>query len=129
MAASPRQSPAAKRASFIFTGTVRALKRATVPNIPLSNRTAVVRVDGVIRGSGALSHLAGHDITVQLGDRERVRPGQAATFYTEGWLFGESVAVRSLGHADVTHAAAAPTNTPTLVGGHCIYLSIHIGCG
>jgi hypothetical protein len=108
MTASPRQSSAAKRASFVFTGTVQALKRATVPNIPLSNRTAVVRVDGVIRGSGALSHLAGHDITVQLGDRERVRPGQAATFYTEGWLFGESVAVRSLGHADVTHGAAAP---------------------
>jgi hypothetical protein len=93
---------------FIFTGTVQALKRATVPNIPLSSRTAVVRVAGVIRGSGALSHLAGRDITVQLGDRERVRPGQTATFYTEGWLFGESVAVRSLGHADVTHGAAAP---------------------
>jgi hypothetical protein len=108
MAASPRQSRAAKRASFIFTGTVQALKRATVPNIPLSSRTAVVRVDGVIRGSGALSHLAGRDITVQLGDRERVRPGQAATFYTEGWLFGEGVAVRSLGHADVTHGVAAP---------------------
>src|SRR4029077_19308499 len=80
MTASPRQSSAAKRASFIFTGTVQALKRATVPNVPLSERTVVVRVDEVVRGSGALSHLAGRDITVQLGDRERVRPGQAATF-------------------------------------------------
>jgi hypothetical protein len=107
MTASPRQSGAAKRASFVFTGTVQALKRATVPNIPLNKRTAVVRVDEVVRGSGALAHLAGRDITVQLGDRETVRPGQAATFYAEGWLFGENVAVRSLGHADVTQGAAA----------------------
>jgi hypothetical protein len=107
MTASPRQPSAAKRASLIFTGTVQALKRATVPNVPLSSRTAVVRVDEVVRGSGALLHLTGRDITVQLGDRERIRPGQTATFYTESWLFGESVAVRSLGHADVTRAASA----------------------
>jgi hypothetical protein len=106
MTASPRKPSAAKRASFVFTGTVQALKRSTVPNIPPSSRTAVVRVDDVVRASGALSRLAGHDITVQLGDRERMRPGQTATFYTESWLFGEGVAVRSLGHADVRRAAA-----------------------
>jgi len=112
MTASPRQPSAAKRASFIFTGTVQALRRSTVPNIPVSSRTAVVRVSDVVRGSGALSDLAGRDITVQLGDRERIRPGQAATFYAEGWLFGDSVAVRSLGHADVGRAAAVAAARP-----------------
>ena len=106
MTASPRRPTAAKRAGFIFIGTVQALKRSTVPNIPPSRRTAVVRVDEVIRGSGALSHLARRDITVQLGAREQIKPGQAATFYTEGWLFGEGVAVRSLGHSDVARGSA-----------------------
>jgi hypothetical protein len=106
MTASARQPNAAKRAGFIFTGTVQALRRSTVPNIPLNRRTVVVRVNKVIRGSGALSHLAGRDITVELGAHEQIRSGQAATFYTEGWLFGEGVAVRSLGHSDVGPGAA-----------------------
>lgn len=99
-----RSSPEelAQQARFIFRGTVEQLQAATMTNVPVTGRTVVVRVDEVIQAPSALAHVAGQRITVQLGSRERVTVGQQAVFYTNGWLFGESVAVQSIGHRPPT---------------------------
>jgi hypothetical protein len=97
----------AEDARFVFIGTVQQLGAATMDDVPIDDRTAVVRVDEVIHAPDVLTYYAGHDITVQIGGRKRVQPGQQAKFYTNGWLFGDSVAVESIDHEDVTKPAAA----------------------
>ena len=44
---------------------------------------------------------------MQLGGRKKVKKGQQAVFYTNGWLFGDGVAVQSIDHEDVGKAPAA----------------------
>jgi len=75
-------------------------------SVPVDETTAVVRVDQVLRAPEALAGLAGHAITVKLTERKRVQPGQQAIFMTTGWLVGDGVAVRSLGHTDLARAVA-----------------------
>ena len=101
---SPRQL--SKQSTFIFEGTVLKLKDATMPAVPVNDKTAVVHVDQVLRAPAALAPCAGHDITVQLTKQENVTRGERAIFYTNGWLFGNSIAVQSVGHTDVTRAAS-----------------------
>ena len=97
----------AQDARFVFIGTVQRLRAATMDDVPIDDRTAVVRVDEVIHAPEVLTHYAGHDITVHVGGRKRVQQGQQAKFYTNGWLFGDSVAVESLDHEAVRGPAAA----------------------
>jgi hypothetical protein len=97
----------AQDARFVFVGTVQKLRAATMDDVPIDDRTAVVRVDEVIHAPDVLTHYAGHDITVQVGGRKRLHQGQQAKFYTNGWLFGDSVAVESIDHEDVKRPAAA----------------------
>src|SRR5262249_37182142 len=56
---------------FVFKGTVRKLRASTEPEVKASARTAVVRVDEVIHAPEALADVAGHDVTVELGGREK----------------------------------------------------------
>jgi len=107
MPASSTPDELAQQARFIFRGTVERLRAATMANVPVTGRTVVVRVDEVIQAPPALSRAAGQSITVQLASRERVKEGQQAVFYTNGWLFGESVAVQSIGHRPPTGVPAA----------------------
>jgi hypothetical protein len=82
-----------RRATFVFNGTVMKLNATTMPEVKASDSTAVVRVDEVIDGSGGPPDLAGKEITVQLARAGSVSTGQHATFFTRGWLMGESMAV------------------------------------
>src|SRR5262249_58656144 len=75
--------------------------------LPGNDRTAVVRVDEVIQAPDVLSKYAGRDITVQLAGRKKVQPGEQAIFYTNGWLFGDSIAVQAVDHHPVDRAAPA----------------------
>jgi hypothetical protein len=89
-------------AKFVFQGTVKKVKASGLTGVPVSDRTVVVRADRVIQAPEALSDYAGHDITVLLAPGERVKPGQTLIFYTNGWIFGEGVAVQSVGHEEAT---------------------------
>lgn len=97
-----RSANLAERARFVFQGTVKNLKATTLKSVAASDRTIVVRVDRVIQSPETLSDYAGHDVTVQLGPGERVRPGTTLIFYTNGWVFGDSLAVQSIGHEEAT---------------------------
>jgi hypothetical protein len=85
-----------QEASFVFKGTVLKLKATTITAIPKSDRTIVVRVDETIRAPESLAHYNGQDITVQLTGRKKVTKGQQLVFYTNGLLYGESLAVQAV---------------------------------
>lgn len=107
MPASSKADALAQQARFIFKGTVQKLKATNMPGVPVNDRTAIVRVDEIIHAPEALSHYAGQEITVQVGGRKKVKKGQQAIFYANGWLFGDGVAVQSIDHEGVGKAPAA----------------------
>jgi len=100
-------SPDAQEARFVFKGTVQKLKAATMREIPVDERTVVVRVDEVIHAPEQLSHYAGQNITVLLAGKKKFKKGQQAVFYTNGLVFGDSVAVQALAHHDIEKMPAA----------------------
>ncbi len=99
-------------AKFVFQGTVKRTKASNVKAVTDTAKTAVVTVNRLIAAPAELSGLVNQDVTVQLAPGERVKAGQAAVFYTSGWLFGENVAVRSEGHDPISAADAKKTAVP-----------------
>ncbi len=100
----------AKDCRFVFKGTVRKLRASAVPEVKASPRTAIVRVDEVIRAPEALSTAAGHDVTVEVGGKGKLTTGAQAVFYAQGWVFGDHLAVHAIDHepADPARFAMAP---------------------
>jgi hypothetical protein len=92
----PANSNSEESPTFVFKGTIQEVKRATMKEVPVDNRTAIVTVDQVIEAPKSLAKFGGHRITVQLSGSQKVQPGQAFIFHTHGWIFGESVAVQSV---------------------------------
>jgi hypothetical protein len=93
-------------AGFVFQGTVTRLKDATM-TVDDPTKTVVVRVDHIIRAPQALLGHSGTEITLLPAKGERLKAGQTAIFHTNGWLYGKSMAVQSVGHAAVSRTAAA----------------------
>jgi hypothetical protein len=107
MPVNSRSKKLADQAKFVFQGTVTKLKAATLKNVPVSDQTAVVHVDQLLHAPEALSDYAGQDITVLFAPGEKVKSGETCIFYTNGWIFGEGLAVRSVGHEAATPSAVA----------------------
>lgn len=82
--------------TLVFQGTVQATKLATVDNIEVGQGTLVVRVDQVIEAPKSLAKLGGTEITVQLKAGQKAQPGQTMIFNTNGWIFGDSIAVQCI---------------------------------
>jgi hypothetical protein len=81
-------------APFVFVGTVVRTGASTLPSIEPDDRTAVVRVDRVLRAPQQMEAIAGREITLRL--RTRADVGATAVFEAEGWRYGESLAVIEL---------------------------------
>ena len=107
MPATRSKSTQAQKPTFVFKGTIKKLKSATMKGVPVDERTVVVTVNQIIEAPPALADYNGQDITVQLGGRQKVRAGQELIFHTASWIFGESIAVRSLTEDPVTARSAA----------------------
>ena len=118
MPESSSEKELAEQATFIFKGTVQKLKAATMRNVQVTNHTLVVRVDQVMQGPKTLAAYTGQDITVLLSEGGKLKKGEQAVFYTNAWLFGESVAVRSIGHTKVedTSRSMARASDPVQTG-------------
>src|SRR5690349_16347477 len=71
-----------RQSSFIFRGTVQELNATTVPALPASETTAVVRVDEVLRNAGVVTDIQGKNITVQLSSPGTLKVGEQAVFFT-----------------------------------------------
>ncbi|HEX8707471.1 MAG TPA: hypothetical protein VF723_04345 [Pyrinomonadaceae bacterium] len=102
----------AQQSHFIFKGTVQKLRASTVPGITLDDRTVIVRVDEIVQAPEPLADYAGREVTVALGGRKKVKVGEQAIFYTNGWIFGESIAVRSIDQRAAPRGVAAMGITP-----------------
>jgi hypothetical protein len=87
-----RQSP------FIFQGTVRRTGAANADGVPASPANAVVRVDRVIAQPPTLGDFTGRDITVALRQAASPKDGERAVFFTSGWIYGRTLAVREVSH-------------------------------
>ena len=88
----------ARLANYVFKGTVIKLKKSNVPDVSAGDRTVIVRVDETIESPETLADFNGREVTVELGGRKKVKEGDSAIFYTNGWIFGEGLAVRSIDH-------------------------------
>ena len=100
----PEGSPA-----IIFKGTVKKIKSATMKEVPISDRTAVVRVDQVIEAPRTFAHCGGQDITVELAGKKKVSVGEQFIFHANSWIFGDSIAVRD---TRTSHQRAFGSNEP-----------------
>jgi len=110
-----RKTAQTEKPTFIFKGTIKKLKSATMKEAPVDSNTAVVTVDQVIEAPADLAGYSGQDITVELSGARKVSTGQSLIFNTVSWLYGESIAVRSLSeepikpsHSAVLAAAGDP---------------------
>lgn len=111
----PSEATLSRQARFVFRGKVQRLKAANVAAVEDKRRTVIVRVEQVEKAPEAMTGYAGQEITVKLAPGEKVRPGEEARFYTNGWLFGETIAVESLGHLEATpRTAIAATREPAV---------------
>jgi hypothetical protein len=107
MAVKSRLEELAQQAKFVFQGTVQKLKAVTSEEIPASDRTVVVRVDRILHAPEVLRDHAGQEVTVQLAPGEKAKVGETVLFFTNGWIFGKSLAVQSVGHEEATPTTAA----------------------
>jgi hypothetical protein len=89
-----------REATFSFRGSVERVGAATMPDVPVGDRTAVVNVEEVLEAPDALADQAGKAVTVELAERPP-KPGERYLFFTTEWLYGDGVAVREVGRIEV----------------------------
>ncbi len=89
---------ALKKSDIVFIGTVGQVGAASFAAVPVSPRTVVVRVDAVIEKPKAVVLKQGDQVTVEVQDPSQFKVGVQATFYTDGWIYGQGIAVREVGH-------------------------------
>jgi hypothetical protein len=104
-------------AKFIFEGKVSKTKAANVKAMSDTDQSAVVTIERVVSAPEPLIAYTGRNVTVRLAEGERLKQGQRATFYTNGLVFGENLAVQSLGHEPVKAQAAKAAAAVAAAGG------------
>jgi hypothetical protein len=107
MPASQSKTKTVTKPTFVFKGTIKKLKSATMKDVPVNDRTAVVTVDQIIEAPPGLADYNGQDITVQLSGRAKVSVGQEMIFHTISWMYGDSIAVQALSQEPFKSSHAA----------------------
>ncbi|MFQ5824968.1 MAG: hypothetical protein ACE5JB_13010 [bacterium] len=87
-----------RQSKFIFKGTVVKLNAATMPIIQDTRNKAIVKVDEVLEVPKTFGNFTAKEITVLLKEPEKAEVGQQAIFFTNGWLYGKSIAVTEVGN-------------------------------
>jgi hypothetical protein len=89
-----------------FTGTVEKANASTVPDLPVDDRTVVVRVGEVLHAPEAIDLQGGSTVTVQLAQQlPPMAPGEEATFFANGLAYGDDLAVAEAGRSSPEDAA------------------------
>jgi hypothetical protein len=117
MAIKQQTSNYAAQSAFVFSGKVIKLKAATVEGIKTDN-TAVVQIDHVVTAPAMFTALSGQQITVRFKSLAGLKKGSSMTFFTNGWMFGASVAVDAVGFVKETekHAMASTVKSAATSG-------------
>jgi len=87
-----------KQCGIVFIGRVVKVGDVSFADVPRSARTVVVRVDEVLEKPAAVSLVKGDKVTVEVKEPSQFRDGARVTFYANGWIFGNGLAVREVGH-------------------------------
>jgi hypothetical protein len=104
-------------AAFSFVGTVERLGAATTEDVPVDERTAVVRVDQVLQAPDAFTQLGGMSVTVQLlPDTERPEVGSTFVFFANGLVFGAGIALTEIGRRPMEEMAPLIATTAAAGG-------------
>jgi hypothetical protein len=85
-----------RSARIIFVGSIEKPGASNVSLVPASSRTALVRVREVLDAPRTMGDLRGQVVTVLLAKEGSAQAGQEAIFFTNGWMYGENVAVREV---------------------------------
>lgn len=113
----PSRAELLRKSSIVFAGTVTKTGTVSFSGVPASPQTLVVQVDTVFEKPAAVALAVGDKVTVQVKDPSAFRPEVQATFYCKGWIYGEGLALREVGHeilAEKLSAAAAEQKQKTL---------------
>lgn len=94
---SPPLDDLAADATLVFRGSIERSNATTMPAVPASESTAVVRIDEVIHAPAALGDLTGSEITVQFSATAPTGPSSQTIYFTRPWLYGDSLAVVEVG--------------------------------
>src|SRR5215470_4517755 len=98
----PSISELTRSAGFIFSGTVVERGKSTVPAVKPNEKLVVVRFDRGLRIEPVLGDLRGKMITLAATASEVFVPGQKAVFFANSWVHGGGIAVREIGHVDIS---------------------------
>ena len=96
----PQKMADANDAKFIFRATVERIGAATLPEISDVSNCIVVKISDVISAPSGFTDWTGKSITVAVKETGRLKPGTEQVFYTNGWLYGKSLAVLELTSRD-----------------------------
>jgi hypothetical protein len=84
--------------TFVFKGQVLKVRSTTMPeSVAAMDRTVTVKVEEVILAPDTLDDFTGREITVLLLKADSVKAGEHTVFFTNGWFYGSSLAVREVG--------------------------------
>ena len=93
-----------QESSFIFDGTIEREEASSVSIIPAGPGTATVRVGHVHLAQGDLDDQAGQQVTVVFpagNGNGSAAPGSRRLFFTDPFVYGETVGVRALDTVDL----------------------------
>jgi len=99
-----RKKTVVPAATFVFKGTIKKPRGSNVSQAPISDRTAIVNVDEVIKGPPNLAPYKKQDITVKLSRKRSLKAGEKLIFHATPWLYAENLAVQSLQEEPETNA-------------------------
>ncbi len=88
------------KSQIIFRGTVVGTNASTMPALTGTKRMAIVRVKEVFQAPASLVDLTGSRVTVLLSQPETPKPPRDTVFFTNGWLYGTSLALIETGRLD-----------------------------
>lgn len=85
------------KSEFIFKGTLQKLQGVTMSTVPVSDKTVVVKVDEILQAPESLRDFTGKEVTVLLSQPPESKVGDQTIYFTNGWLYGQSIAVVEVG--------------------------------
>lgn len=98
-----------RSSQYIFEGTVQAVHTSNVQLLPSSDQTILVRVDSMLRAPQGMV-FSGKDVTIAWPSPPQLKAGERAVFFTNGWLYGQNIAMRGVGELATRDSAGLRAN-------------------
>ena len=112
-----------RQSAFSFLGTIEHLGAATMTDVPVDGRTAIVVVEQVLHAPEAFSQLANTRVTLQLAAKGvALKVGDRAAFFANATAFGDSLALVEVGRVPASEVEPKAGATAA-AGGEALVLS------